>query len=307
MEFGSVNNLAGIDFSLPPDHPLTSQVLHQNNNVLPPQVYVGCPIWACKEWVGSWYPPTAKEKDFLFHYTRQFNTIELNTTHYRIPDKATVKQWKEKATSNFLFCPKLLQEISHQQQLKGKIAYELTQIFIENLAELDKNLGLIFIQLPPYFDADKLDILANYVEKLPHNLEFAVEFRHESWFIANQHGEKPIDEAAQILQKYQIATIQSDVAGRRDVLHQCLTTNLLALRFVGNDLHPTDYSRTDEWTQKIAQWAKGGLAKSYLFIHEPANVKAPEMAVYWLEKLQKLGYAVQLPKKFAAIQPHSLF
>ncbi len=152
-----------------------------------------------------------------------------------------------------------------------------------------------------------MDILANYVEKLPRNLEFAVEFRHESWFIANQYGEKPIEEAAQILQKYQIATIQSDVAGRRDVLHQCLTTNLLALRFVGNDLHPTDYSRTDEWLQKIGQWAGQGLAKTYLFIHEPANVKAPEMAVYWLEKLQQLGYAVQLPKKFAAIQPHSLF
>ncbi|MEZ4905865.1 MAG: DUF72 domain-containing protein [Spirosomataceae bacterium] len=107
-----------------------------------PQCFVGPPIWANKQWVGKIYPSNAKEKDFLYYYTRQFNTIELNVTHYQIPNEATVQRWKEAAHKDFRFCPKWPQEISHDRQLIGCEA--LSQAFTQAVLGLGENLGTTF-------------------------------------------------------------------------------------------------------------------------------------------------------------------
>ena len=83
----------------------------------------------------------------------------------------------------------------------------------------------------------------------------------------------------------------TDVAGRRDVLHQRLTTNTVLIRFVGNNLHPTDYERIDDWVFKIKEWIDRGLSNVYFFTHEPDNILAPELAFYLFEQIQKNGFA----------------
>ena len=115
MDFGKLDDISNVNFTLPAAHPFTHQVLKNasgNNSTL---CFVGPPIWSNKEWVGKIYPTTAKEKDFLYHYTRQFNTIELNVTHYQIPTEATIQRWREASAPGFRFCPKWPQEISHER------------------------------------------------------------------------------------------------------------------------------------------------------------------------------------------------
>ncbi|WP_373330873.1 DUF72 domain-containing protein [Salmonirosea aquatica] len=67
--------------------------------------------------MGKIYPSNAKDKDFLYHYTRQFNTIELNMTHYQIPSDDTIDRWRDTAPEGFKYCPKWPQIISHDAQL----------------------------------------------------------------------------------------------------------------------------------------------------------------------------------------------
>jgi len=92
MDFGRVNNVSDIDFSLPQDHADNASVLTGKRNT-DLEIYVGCPIWSHKDWVGKIYPAKAKDKDFLMYYAQQYNSIELNATHYKIPSLSTIARW----------------------------------------------------------------------------------------------------------------------------------------------------------------------------------------------------------------------
>lgn len=284
MDFGKLNDISKVDFSLPLDHPHTAKTLQKVANPAQElEVFVGCPVWATDAWVGKWYPSGTQSKDFLRHYARQFNTIELNTTHYRIPDFTTIERWRESTPPSFRFCPKILQTISHSHLLQNIEA--LMNSFCESVWQLQDRLGVCFLQLPPYFSPDKLAILEDFVKSFPPEIALAIEFRNEGWF--KKENNEPFDTATQILEDYQISTVLCDVSGRRDVLHQRLTTATAVVRFVGNSLHPSDYQRIDDWVTRIKIWQEQGLKKLYFFMHEPDNVLSPELVLYFIEKINK--------------------
>lgn len=89
MEFGKVtpDQLDQINFRLPPDHIATTALL-QKQPASTPAVWVGCAKWGRKDWVGKIYPKGTKDADFLKHYAKHFNCIELNATFYRMPTLA---------------------------------------------------------------------------------------------------------------------------------------------------------------------------------------------------------------------------
>jgi len=60
------------------------------------------------------------------------------------------------------------------------------------------------------------------------------------------------------------------------------------IRFVGNDLHPTDYQRIDEWILRLKDWFAKGITEVYFFTHEPDNIQAPQMAKYLVDKAQAM-------------------
>ena len=77
------------------------------------KVYIGCPIWAFKGWVGNFYPKGTKSGDFLHEYARRLTTIEGNTTFYAVPAAKTVEAWAEQTPETFRFCAKIPKAISH--------------------------------------------------------------------------------------------------------------------------------------------------------------------------------------------------
>ncbi len=290
MDFGKLSNIQQVDFSLPADAKGTYEVLKSAPADEPVKLYVGCPIWANKDWVGKLYPSHAKSADYLKYYAQQFNTIELNTTHYRIPDAATIQKWKGMVRPGFTFAPKFPQPISHERKLQN--AKDLTLAFCEAIRGLGVHLGTSFIQLPPYFDGNGLNAIAQYLESFPKDIPLAFEFRHHDWF-----KEGAFEEVANLLEAYQISTIITDVAGRRDVLHMRLTTPSALIRFVGNDLHATDYQRIDDWVVRIKGWLAQGLKTLYFFVHEPDNTQAPELAAYFVLKMNQVaGTQLQVPQ-----------
>ena len=279
MKFGKLADISTVDFSLPSDHPQTLQVLERASGKGAP-VYFGCPAWGCKEWVGKIYPPKAKQADFLNHYARQFNTIELNTTHYRIPTTSIVERWMDKVNEQFKFCPKIPQSISHFGGII-KNSDHLVDDFALAINEMGERLGICFMQLPPNFSPKQGSALITFIEKFP--MPLSIEFRHPDWFLGGDEAEKVFE----AMERLQVATVITDVAGRRDVCHMRLTSSVAVIRFVGNDLHPTDFPRLDTWMERLADWREKGLEEVYFFLHEPDDVHCPELAQEFIAKANK--------------------
>jgi len=301
MKFGKLTDLRGIAFDLPADHPATQRTLQDQPRKKPFRVYMGATGWSNKEWVGTWYPPKAKAAEYLRHYAGQFQTIELNTTHYRIPKPELVLRWRDMAGPGFKFCPKIPQEISHRHKMTGTAAR--MELFAETLSLLGDSLGPSFMQLPPYFKPDSLHILENFLNELPAGFPLMIEFRHEDWF----RGLAAAETGFELLREKGVGAVITDVAGRRDVLHMHLTTPVLMLRYVGNSLHPTDFSRADDWARRIEKWKGQGLKEVYLFVHEPEMEQVPEMSIHFAKVLQSLDAEIITPKAIETYQQGSLF
>ncbi|MEZ0487132.1 DUF72 domain-containing protein [Fibrella aquatica] len=292
MDFGKTTNLDTGTLSLPPGHAFNARVWTGVTPTNQPNVFIGGPVWANKDYVGKVYPATAKDKDFLHHYVRQFNTIELNLTHYQIPTPNMIEKWKTEAAgmvaernktgTSFLYCPKFPQAISHERLLQG--AENLTNEFVNAIFGLEEFLGMSFLQLPPMFGPDKWPVLERYLSHLPDDLDVAVEFRHPDWFKSAAVWGQTLER----LYGLHRHTVITDVAGRRDVLHMGLSSPVLTLRFIANEGHPTDYTRTDEWIQRLKSWFDKGLQTAYLFVHGGGdNDTAPELIRYWIRELNK--------------------
>ncbi len=285
MEFGKIPNVDLVDWTLPPDDPISSDFLESLSSDKPFQILMGTPAWGHKEWIGKIYPPKTKATDFLFHYSRHFDCIELNTTHYQIPSEEKAKLWLSKVPENFRFCPKLYQGISHAPG--GLTDLALLKEWFQFLSNLQMNLGPCFVQLPPYFDYSMKASLFQFLQQWPDDFELTLELRHPSWFADG----KILPALTQYLQKRRIGLVITDVAGRRDVLHTSISSDFVMLRFIGNNLHPSDFTRAETWMQRFAHWKSQGLQRIFLMVHEPDDVSAPEMAQFWTEELEKnLGF-----------------
>lgn len=279
MDFGKTAHFAGVDFTLPEEPTFNRRVL-VGKQQLQLNFYIGTTGWSMPEWKGTVYPPNCSSKDFLHYYSRQFNTIEFNTTHYRIPDTKMVNSWYEKSAEDFRFCPKMPQQVSHRKDLGIQSGYLNT--FISNISLLKEKLGPVFVQFPPYFGPEYFGMLQKLIAHIPSGFATSVELRHPGWF----ENPDTFLRLADYLQGKNQGLVITDVAGRRDVLHMHLSTSYCQIRFVGNGLHPTDYERIDSWIERIKIWQSVGLNEIYFFAHEPDNLLAPELAAYIYAKIK---------------------
>jgi uncharacterized protein YecE (DUF72 family) len=273
MEFGKLPSIDGVNFALPPDPPENALLFERlpTRNTRP-HIYLGATGYHMREWVGAWYPAGAKERSFLAHYGHQFATIEHNTTHYRIPDSDTIARWIADTPADFSFCPKVPQTISHARDL-GLNSGQLG-LFVAQMEALLPRLGSCFMQMPPHFDPAHLPALHRFLERWPTQLPLAVEVRHPAFFA-------PVLQLPLAgLDDFGAGWVITDVAGRRDVCHMYVNTPRVLIRFVGNDLHATDYQRIRDWAARLRKWFDAGLQAVYFFTHEPDNLKAPDLAAF---------------------------
>jgi len=296
MDFGRLpaNEFPLVDFTLPEDTLLTKKVLKEAGKIGKPEIYIGCAKWGRKEWLGMIYPDKTKEANFLDEYVKHFNSIELNATFYKIPDKNTILKWRQKAENyrqDFKFCPKFSNSISHIKRLKN--AEEQTNSFLEAIYEFGNYLGPCFLQLSDNFGPKNLDVLKDYLLALPKDLDVFVEVRHKDWF-EDQSARKDLFEMLYDLKKGAAIT---DASGRRDCVHMELPTPDAFIRFVGNGLHPTDYKRIDDWVERVDKWVKNGLQSLCFFLHQHDEKDTPILADYAVKKLnEKLGLSIEPPK-----------
>jgi uncharacterized protein YecE (DUF72 family) len=280
MEFGKIDTeLSDIDFTLPPDAPGTTALLQRQTGSSKPEIFVGCAKWGRKDWVGKLYPSGTKEADFLTHYSKHFNCIELNATFYRIPTFSQTSGWAAKVGKDFKFSPKFTDKISHLKRLKD--VKELTDQFLEGIRGFKDNLGPVFLMPHPGMGPKTLETTEAFIQSLPKDIDLFVELRNPQWLADKDAFQK----VAEMLERNNAGSIITDASGRRDCVHMRLTTPVAFIRFVGNGLHPTDYTRVDDWVQRIKKWMESGIQKVYFFMHQHEEIHSPELCKYVIEQL----------------------
>ena len=321
MDFGrknnGINDISAIDFTLPPDDALTNELfesLRAEKGIpmgnAPVNVHIGCTEWGRKSWVGKVYPKAAKEKEFLAHYAKQFNCVELNALFYNLQPKQVIERWASMAGPEFRFCPKFSNTISHVGQLKN--VEQETDLYLDHMLSFGSRLGPSFLQLSEAFGPDRAQVLQDYVRKLPRDFAVCVELRHEGWFGAGASGRGADGSAGrsafgnergvardtwQLFRELGIGSVITDTPGRRDCLHMKLTAPTVFIRYVGHNLHPTDLQRIDAWVDRIKTWIDKGLKAVYFIVHNPEESSSPEMCRYVVEQFNsKCGMDLKPPK-----------
>ncbi len=107
-----------------------------------------------------------------------FDTVEVNTTFYRLATAKAVARWVEQTPPGFCFAVKASRYLTHVKRL----AYEPVNLqrFYAPLEPLEGKLGVVLWQLPPNFKRDD-DRLVRWLDTLPAG-RHAFEVRHDSWY-----------------------------------------------------------------------------------------------------------------------------
>jgi uncharacterized protein YecE (DUF72 family) len=286
MKFGSVDNPEGMNFHLPDDHPDTKKVLSEFKNGKP-DIYVGCAKWNRSE-LKNFYPRGTKDE--LEYYATQFNSIELNATHYRNFPEDQIRTWSEKVPDDFRFFPKVNRQISHMKWLKD--VEEPVDDYLASVVHFKEKLGTIFLQVRDNFAPKHFDRIENFVEIWPKDIPLAMEFRHPAWY----NDKKVADDLYQLLKQNNIASVVVDTAAYRELLHMRLTNGEAFIRYVGaNDA--SDYDRLDDWVGRLKTWQDQGIRKISFFVHQNEEKASPRLAAHFIKGLNaELGCNLKIPK-----------
>ncbi len=139
-----------------------------------PAAYVGTSGWSYPSWRGEFYPAKARPADFLRYYSERLPSVELNTSFYQLPSEEQFRAWAEQTPPEFRFAVMMSRRITHFGGLDG------VGTFCERVRALGDRLGPVLIQFPPSRPRDD-GLLRLLLDSLDPELEYAFEFRHESW------------------------------------------------------------------------------------------------------------------------------
>jgi len=219
---------------------------------------LGTSSWSASSWVGSFYPEGTRPADFLGRYSEVFDTVEADTTYYRIPTRETIAGWRRRTPEGFRISAKFPRSIVHAGEGPRPDATRVlvpehtgrdTERFLEVMGGLGERLGPLVLQFP-YFNREAfpdpepfLERLEAYLEQLPRELRIVVEVRNKAWMGAPLLDLLRRQGAAFCLLDLAYVPHPADLA--RD--HDLLTADFTYARLVG------DRKRIDALTDRFDQ------------------------------------------------------
>ena len=208
-------------------------------------VHVGCSGWNYRDWRGTVYPQGVPPSRWLEHYATLFDTVEVNSTFYRLASRDAVARWVEQTPEHFVFALKASRYLTHIKRLTD-LGQGIERFYerVEPLVGTPK-LGPVLWQLPESFHRDD-ERLAGALKALPGG-RHCFEFRHESWFAADVYA---------LLREHGVALVVGDMPKRPFQSYE-MTADWTFVRFhFGARGRRGNYSESelDEWAQRIAAW-----------------------------------------------------
>ena len=235
-------------------------------------VRVGCSGWNYDDWRGRLYPEGLGRQRWLARYAEEFETVEVNSTFYRLASRDAVARWVEATPEDFVFAAKASRYLTHVRRLRD-IGQGVSRYYerIEPLVNSGK-LGPIVWQLPPNFRRDD-ELLAQTLAELPSG-RHCFEFRHETWFTR---------EVYDLLGSHGVALVIGDHP-RWPFQARELTTDWTLVRLHhGRRGRRGNYSprELETWTRRIAAWRSR--AEVYVYFNNDWEGFAVENA-RWLKR-----------------------
>lgn len=272
-------------------------------------IHVGTCSWTEKTLIqsGEFYPKTVKTaEDRLRYYASSFNTVEVDSTYYAIPDMRNTSLWVDRTPENFIFHIKIYGALTghgvdpktlpkdifnllpdkdktekHVYIKEPRLLQAIADRFNEALSPLKRSnkLGILVFQFPPWFQykTANLDYVLNCKELMP-GLPVAVEFRHGSWLTADH-----LNSMLQLFRENQLTYITADepqygnlatVPFRPDV-----TTDIAYFRFHGRNKE---------------NWLKKGIETSlrFAYLYSDEELKGFVPSIQGVDKKAKVTYAM---------------
>ena len=210
-------------------------------------VRVGCSGWQYRDWRGVLYPEGVGQARWLGRYAEAFDTVEVNSTFYRLASRNAVERWVQQTPPDFLFALKASRYLTHMKKLRD-IGHGIERFSerIEPLARTPK-MGPVLWQLPEWFERDD-DTLAAALDALPAG-RHCFEFRHPSWFC---------DAVYELLRRHDVALAIGDHP-QRPWQPFVLTAGWTYVRFHhGRRGRRGNYSETElrDWADRLAEAAR---------------------------------------------------
>jgi uncharacterized protein YecE (DUF72 family) len=209
------------------------------------QIHIGTSGWHYKHWIGTYYPADAKDAEQLGYYLKDFATVELNNSFYRLPGKKTFEIWKKAVPAGFVFAVKASRFITHNKKLKDP---ETTlPRFFEQVKGLGKKLGPVLFQLPPSWKLNE-ERLAGFLAALPKKIRYVFEFRNHTWYT---------DEVYALLRKYNCAFCIYELEHHQSPVVE--TADFIYVRLHGpGDKYQGSYSKSalKQRAKQCKEWAR---------------------------------------------------
>ena len=142
-----------------------------------PRIRIGTSGWSYDHWIDVLYPPDLPQNERLARYAQEFDTVEINSSFYRLPWLNMIKAWNKRSPEGFVFAAKCQRRLTHVMRLKD--TGEDLRRFLNRVGLLGAKLGPVLYQLPPSFARDD-GVLEAFLADLPPG-QHVVEFRHASW------------------------------------------------------------------------------------------------------------------------------
>jgi uncharacterized protein YecE (DUF72 family) len=234
---------------------------------------LGCSGWSYTDWIGRFYSGECTPRTMLEEYAKHFDTVEINMSFYRLPFENIVRSWRSRTPDSFLFCPKLSRQITHLRRLRD--SEELLSMFISRLSLLGEKLGPVLVQLPPSLKPNDT-LLEEFLELLPTDCRFAVEFRNRDWFCPSIHS---------VLERYNVATCLID--SPKLVIDNEVSAPFAYVRWHGRSAwYSHDYSagEINAWARVLSRLP---VKEIFGFWNNDVNAYAPTNCLSMLKSLRR--------------------
>jgi uncharacterized protein YecE (DUF72 family) len=238
-------------------------------------IYIGTSGWHYKHWKGLFYPDKLPAREYMSHYLRYFQSVEINNSFYRLPSEATFSAWKGSVPDDFVFAVKASRFITHMKKLNEP--EQSIARFMHAVNFLEEKLGPILFQLPPFWNLN-LERLKAFLEALPRGYRYALELRNESWY----------NEAVyQLLEQYEIAFCIYEL--ERHLSPMLVTAGFVYVRLHGPG-NKYEGSYTEEalqaWGVKVKGWQQEG-KDVYIYFDNDQFAYAAHNAIRLRELVQE--------------------
>jgi uncharacterized protein YecE (DUF72 family) len=229
-------------------------------------VYLGTSGWQYSHWKGRFYPPDVKQTSWLEYFAERLQTVEVNNTFYRLPEKKVFTEWARRTPDDFVLAVKMSRFLTHLRRLREPA--EPVERFMTRAAGLGSKLGPVLVQLPPDFQID-LKRLDETLARFPKGTRIAVEMRHPSWFVP---------ETEELLRNRNAALCLADSPRRKTPVWR--TSDWTFLRFHEGRATPHPcYGRKalDTWAIRLAEsW--GDASEIFVYFNNDGRACALEDA-----------------------------